>query len=607
MNIARKLTTIPYNVRKTFYRKFKISAINSDTVEATLPKEQEEKFDFEDLKVFERTERRSAKIEPFMKEVFVSKFNRDLLAFPEILTKEEDLALENRIAFLKKSFSNANSTKEERKNTLRRASMYAATVNLTKNGLAANYTELIRYLEIIGADLELGQAISEHWVGVTALSQGLSADDYTDIIDEIVSGDDTISICIKERMSDRLAQPDFRTTAEIDEKGVWRINGEKIQMNKTGYILVLAITEGTTLKAFLVRPGAEGISYKDNFITFSNTPVLELNIANEAILSQTLGTNRLHTATLCRTSLQQATQACIEYIRPRFINGKPLSELSTIRSTIGEAVLYIYAIESAEYFTAGLLDGFMEPDAELEMAMCRNFISHHGQRVLLKLLAIPGVEKQKDCLRLLENMRSLTLRGENVEEVNMFIALHGLHHATKTMADEIKKIRNPFFNPTFVFQKIISNRHQEKDDPKLDLYLSEHLHPSLKPPSESLEYCVKRMRFVTEAIMSRHGLEVAIAYTELNRFAEAATEILVCSAVLARASRSYCIGLRNAENEMKLAACYVEMSKARVKTLLSEIIDGEYLNLDHFRVQFGRKYLDTNENLTEKPTARVFW
>ncbi|CAH2217532.1 jg25618, partial [Pararge aegeria aegeria] len=94
---------------------------------------------------------------------------------------------------------------------------------------------------------------------------------------------------------------------------------------------------------------------------------------------------------------------------------------------------------------------------------------------------------------------------------------------------------------------------------------------------------------------------------ELSRLAEAATEILVMTAVLGRASRAYCIGLRNGETEMKLAAVFVESTKDRVKKLLLEVNDGEYLNLDFFRLQFGKKVLEANDFVVEKPTARVFW
>ncbi|XP_038221152.1 complex I assembly factor ACAD9, mitochondrial [Zerene cesonia] len=608
MNIACKLTVLPYqSIRKTFIRKLRISAFNYDSAGSTQPKVQEEKFDFEDLKTIERVERRNAKIEPFMKNVFVSKYNRDMLAYPEILNKEENTQLENRLSVLEKVFSDPKSSVDDRKTAMRNANIYAATVGLTNGGLAANHTELLRYLELIGTDLQLGQQISDHWVGLNVLKKGLNPDDYMNIVDDLKSGDDTITLCIKERISERLAQPDFRSTAELDDNGIWRLNGEKVCINPSGYLLPLCIVENNRIMAFLVHPEAEGVIFKDNYVLFNNVPATPLQKATDELLSKVLGANRLHTATLCRISLSQAMKSCLDYVRPRFLNGKPLSELTTIRSVIGDTLIHTYASESVEYFIAGLLDGYLEPDAEVEMAMSRNFMANHAQSLLLKLLAIPGVEKQKECLHLLENMRSLSFRGESVDEVNFFIALQGLHYAGNFMSTEIKKMRNPFLNPSFVFKKVLANKSQESDNPKLDLHLAEHLHPTLKPASDNLEYCVKRMRFVCETMLARHGLDVATAYTELTRLAEAATEILAMTSVLGRASRSYCIGVRNAENEMKIAASFVEASKDRTKRLLNDIVDGEYLNLDHFRVQFGKKLLDSTDHIVERPTARVFW
>nr|AID66671.1 acyl-CoA dehydrogenase family member 9 [Agrotis segetum] len=608
MNIARKLCTIHHSyVSRNLYRKFRFSAITYDNATATQPQVKEEKFDFEDLNVLERTERRKAKIEPFMKDIFTSIFNKDLLAYPEILNKEETESLERRINAITNVFIDPKKTTEDRKNILKSTRMYAAPVSLTRNGLASNITENLRYLEAIAGDFQLGQEMSEHWVALQALAQGLTQEQYSMIIDDLTVGDKPISLAIKERIAERISQADFRTSADIDGQGIWHLNGEKVCHYTNGYVLVLAIVEATRLKAFLVHPDASGVSSDGNFVTFMKTPATPLEMITEQKLAQILGLSRLYAAVLSRCQLTAAVRSVVEYTRPRAFSGKPLAELSTIQSTVGNAILDIYASESAEYFTAGLLDGYVEPDAELEVAMCRNFISNHGLHTMLNLLSIPALDKEEECKQLLDDMRHLATRGESLDSVNMFIALNGIHHAGKVMADEVKQIRNPLMHPAFIFKKVLANRHQERDDPKLTLHLSEHLHPSLKQPSEQLEYCVLRMRFACETLMARHGVKVSTAYTELNPLAEAATEILMMTAVLARASRSYCIGLRNAETEMKLAACFVERTRDKVKRLIKEIDDGEYLNLDHFTVQFGRKMLDSNSSLVEKPTARVFW
>ncbi|XP_075989175.1 acyl-CoA dehydrogenase family member enigma [Anticarsia gemmatalis] len=608
MNLARKLCTTHHSyVSRNLYRKFRFSATNYDSSSTSQPQVKEEKYNFEDLNVIERTERRKPKIQPFMKDVFISVFDRELLAYPEILNKEETENLEKRIATIDRIFSDESKTLEDRKNVLKSTKMYAAPVSLTRNGLAANHTESLMYLEAISKDFELAQELSDHWVALMAIQQGLAQEQYSMIIDDLISGENTISLGIKERIAERITQADFRTEAVLDGQGVWRISGEKVCTYKNGYILVLCLLEASRLKAFLVHPKAQGVTSNGTFVNFLQTPGTPLDHISEEALAQTLGVSRLHAALLCRSRLTNTVYSVVEYVRPRAFSGKPLTELSTIRSTIGDALLDIYASESAEFFTAGLLDGYADPEAELEMAMCRNFMANHGLSSMMKLLAIPALDKEQECKKLLDEMRHLATRGENLDSINTFIAMNGLQHASKTMSEEIKQIRNPLMHPSFIFKKVLANRHQEKDDPKLTLYLAEHLHPSLKPPSDQLEYCVLRMRYACETLLARHGVNINTAYTELNRLAEAATEILVMSAVLARASRSYCIGLRNSEIEMKLAACFVEKTRDRVRKLIKEIDDGEYLNLDHFTVQFGKKVLDNKSTMVEKPIARTFW
>ncbi|KAF9414603.1 hypothetical protein HW555_007532 [Spodoptera exigua] len=604
MNLARKICTTHHSyVTKNLYRKFRFSAINYDNSTATQPQVKEEKYNFEDINTLERTERRKAQIQPFIKDVFTSIFNKELLAYPEILNKEETESLEKRINIISNVFENPQKTAQDRRNVLKNTKMYAAPISLTRNGLAANITESLRYLEIIAGDFQLGQEISDHWVALQALQEGLSQEQLSMIIDDLISGDKPVSLAIKERVAERISQADFRTAAEMDSQGIWYINGEKVCNYSNGYILLLATYESAQLKAFLVHPGASGVSSNGAFVSFMKTPATPLEMINNDRLAKILGLSRLFASVLCRSRLSTAVRSVVEYTRPRAFSGKPLSELTTIQSTVGNALLDVYASESADYFTAGLLDGYSEPDAEVEVAMCRNFIANHGLTSMLHLLTIPALDKEEECKQLLDDMRHVATRGETLDSVNMFIALNGIHHAGKVMSEEVKQIRNPLMHPTFIFKK-------EKDDPKLTLYLAEYLHPSLKQPSEQLEYCVLRMRFACETLMARHGVKISSAYTELGRLAEAATEILVMSAVLARASRAYCIGLRNADMEMKLAACFVEKTRDKVRKLIKEIDDGEYLNLDHFTTQFGRKALDsnaTNPTLVEKPTARVFW
>lgn len=220
MNIARQLYTVHRNsATRILHRKFRFSASKYEAAHSTQPQVQEEKFDFEDIQVLERTERRKAKIAPFMKDVFVSIFNSDMLTYPEIMNKDETEDVDRRIDAITKIFHDPQKTKSERREILKRTKMFSAPVSLTKNGLAMNFTESLRYLEIIGEDFELGQEVSDHWVALQALQHGLTSDQFNGVIDDLITGENTVSLCIKERIAERLTQADFRTSAQMNEQG----------------------------------------------------------------------------------------------------------------------------------------------------------------------------------------------------------------------------------------------------------------------------------------------------------------------------------------------------------------------------------------------------
>lgn len=48
-------------------------------------------------------------------------------------------------------------------------------------------------------------------------------------------------------------------------------------------------------------------------------------------------------------------------------------------------------------------------------------------------------------------------------------------------------MRNPLLFPTYNFKQMWTHRRQNADRPKLNLYLHEHLHPSLGTAAELLE------------------------------------------------------------------------------------------------------------------------
>lgn len=74
-------------------------------------------------------------------------------------------------------------------------------------------------------------------------------------------------------------------------------------------------------------------------------------------------------------------------------------------------------------------------------------------------------------------------------------------------------------------------------------YLWEHVHPTLNDQATLLEQCAVRLMLATKASLITHGRELVDYEVSLRNLAEISMHNYVLNAVLARASRSYSIGM----------------------------------------------------------------
>jgi len=131
-----------------------------------------------------------------------------------------------------------------------------------------------------------------------------------------------------------------------------------------------------------------------------------------------------------------------------------------------------------------------------------------------------------------------------------FCAFAGVQTAGKGLRELVKKIRNPFQNPTLIVKKAAQRWRQAQGLPKMNLKLDGYLHPSLDVSAKQLEYCVLRFQYAVEIVLEQVGAEIVEHQLLLRRLADIAIDIYAMTAVLSRASRSYCTGIRNAQLEV---------------------------------------------------------
>jgi len=126
----------------------------------------------------------------------------------------------------------------------------------------------------------------------------------------------------------------------------------------------------------------------------------------------------------------------------------------------------------------------------------------------------------------------------------------GIQVAGKSLRELVKQLRNPFKFPTLVIRKGIDRWRQARGVPKLTIGLEGFLHPSLGEGAKRLEYAVHRLQYIVEMLLQRHGAQITDAQLDLQRVANIVIDIYVMTAVLSRASRSYCTGINNAGVEV---------------------------------------------------------
>lgn len=172
------------------------------------------------------------------------------------------------------------------------------------------------------------------------------------------------------------------------------------------------------------------------------------------------------------------------------------------------------------------------------------------------------------------------------------------------MADDVKKVRNPLFNPTFIFKRILENK--SIDNLKQTLHVDHCLHPSLDPAAQWLEYSILRLQIGTELLLARHGVQILDKQTEIRRLSESAIQTYAMFASVSRASRSYCIGLQFCDYEMLIASAFTFDGMVQVRQLVRDINDGPYLTNDMNHVKISKQIFKERGYFSIHPLTRNF-
>nr|CAD7401094.1 unnamed protein product [Timema poppensis] len=259
-------------------------------------------------------------------------------------------------------------------------------------------------------------------------------------------------------------------------------------------------------------------------VFFKETPVPVENVLGEVnkgfnLALDILNGSRYGMGGLLTEVLKKFIGWATEHVVNRNQLGKPLKDFELIQEKLAKVTSNTYAVESMTYLLAAMLDTYEDPDCTMEAAMLKVFGTEtcwNGINDCLQLLGGKGYLKNYPYERLLRDMRITMLVDGANDALRFFIAFKGLQHVGPLLNERVKGMRNPLNNPGLVFKTLWKRRNQDKDDPSLNLGLCNNLHPALEVPSKLLEYCVLRLQYASEMVLTRHGSEVGEHQMELN-------------------------------------------------------------------------------------------
>lgn len=287
--------------------------------------------------------------------------------------------------------------------------------------------------------------------------------------------------------------------------------------------------------------------------------------------------------------------------------GTCYKDLDIMKESLGRITARCYALESMVYMTAALKDIYQDQDIDLECGAIKIFaVQTLGEFILSPSLTVGPLTtyKSEGYEKLIRDAIQLIGVEEPIETLKQFVALSALNFAGKVLNEDIIKERNILDHPMFVFTRL--RKEISIENPKLKMNLWHDLHESVRPAAGFLEASVYRLRATIEILFARFGTQIFLHSVELTKVAEMATMCYAMYASSSRASRSYCIGLRNAEQELYLVNALCFELHNNVKKLAIEIDHGEFVSTIHYYKLVGEKLMENKKYNLEHPTSRNF-
>lgn len=580
---------------------------------------------------------------PFMKDFFRGKFDVELLAFPEILDKEQVSELENNVKNLNNFMAQKVNSQEIDKNgaipedvlqELKDMGLFGRIIPAKYGGLNLTHSASTRLNEVLGLNLSIGCTLAAHeFFAAEAILQFGSETQKSQYLPRMASGELIGALCSSEvgSGSDMLS---MSTIAMKTPDGNFVLNGNKSWVTNAGLaglFIVFAKTRNEIdpkqedISAFLVEKNSKDLKVtlhdkiclqgvQTGMVHFEDVVVPSSNLIGKLGQGFQIYLKSLESFRIAMSSLTIGTlKAFLDSVTNHIIHcerlNKSLADYQLVRTRLSRISSMLYGMESASYFTAAILDSTINPDVALESAALKLFNSEGALYCLRELMEALGSSSLLPGCQLEKYHRDVLgfsmFDGPN-DITRLYLSLSGFKYVGDKALDFVRKLRNPYFFPLTMMKLHYIRFKQRHGFIKYDQDLAGHIHPSLVEWGNKLEKCLLHFEDAVNSLLAEHGKDIVDAQIDPRKLSYIATEFYVWSAVLSRCSRSYCLGMRNCHHELRLAEAFCHDSYNRFVPHFNDLSLGITKNNERNHLFQGEQIVDCQGYFLEHPLKHNF-
>ncbi|XP_058789118.1 complex I assembly factor ACAD9, mitochondrial [Phymastichus coffea] len=581
------------------------------------------------------------KRDPFVKNLFLGIVDTEFLAYPEPQHYDRYNEFQEWFQPLKDYMKTVNLNEFEETGEIpahviqkfRELGVFGTRIHEDYQGSNLLNSEFLQVLEVVSKVPALGVYLLKHSVPpINILNKYGTVEQKLKYLPKIALGQSLATIAVTERESGPSVNNIMTTGTLSINNDQWIINGEKTfvsNVKNADVFLIIghASQSGNvdrrpeTLTAFLVDKGSEGLHVAQDLIHtvglkgFNTGRIImkDVKIRKENILGK-VGDGAQHLIDMFANSrhfivsitisiLKAFLELLIDDILQRKHFNQNLHETEMVKNVISNISCSIYSMESMLYMTAAMMDIYDNQDVQLEAALTEQYCIQECLARIMESAGLIGPRVTtlvKPFEQLFRDTFTVTNYDSSLMDTKIFSALLGVQHFGLFMSDKIKKERNPFMFPKNILMKMFLKEN------RLKLHLEEYLHPSLQECADFLDRSLFLLKDCTEYLLITNGLIITDRHANLSRLSDMACQIYAYIANVSRASRSYCIGNRDSENEIKMSIILSYKLEQRVKQLAEDIKASEYGNGDFLSNEIADITIQRKKYMSVNPLQRNY-